>query len=407
MHNWQTLTITIPYSNWILTIDTLSAGTEFFKFFTDQIALSANSLDFRLQALYQGGVNKCKRYSRRDSVRSVCVLGSTKMVKAAESLPWVEKYRPTKLEELVSQKDIIHTLSSFMKEDILPHLLFYGPPGTGKTTTILACARQLYDVKQFSSMLNASDDRGIGVVREQILTFASTKNIFSKKFKLVILDEADSMTRDAQNALRRIIEKFTNNVRFCLICNYLSKIIPPVQSRCMRFRFGPLKSDEALSRLRYVVDEEKVKYDMTGLEDIVALSGGDMRRALNILQSTVMAFDVVNRENVYACVGYPKPDEILTMFNCLLNEDVNEAYKHITEMRIQKGLALQDILTSVHEYIHRVKMPSLARILLMDRMAQIEDNLSKGASDKIQLSALIASFQIARDIIAKEAKVVE
>ncbi|KHJ43813.1 putative replication factor C small subunit [Trichuris suis] len=332
------------------------------------------------------------------------------MVKAAESLPWVEKYRPTKLEELVSQKDIIHTLSSFMKEDILPHLLFYGPPGTGKTTTILACARQLYDVKQFSSMvleLNASDDRGIGVVREQILTFASTKNIFSKKFKLVILDEADSMTRDAQNALRRIIEKFTNNVRFCLICNYLSKIIPPVQSRCMRFRFGPLKSDEALSRLRYVVDEEKVKYDMTGLEDIVALSGGDMRRALNILQSTVMAFDVVNRENVYACVGYPKPDEILTMFNCLLNEDVNEAYKHITEMRIQKGLALQDILTSVHEYIHRVKMPSLARILLMDRMAQIEDNLSKGASDKIQLSALIASFQIARDIIAKEAKVVE
>uniref|UniRef100_A0A5S6QMG0 AAA domain-containing protein n=1 Tax=Trichuris muris TaxID=70415 RepID=A0A5S6QMG0_TRIMR len=327
-----------------------------------------------------------------------------------ESLPWVEKYRPAKLEDLISQKDIADTLNSFMKEDVLPHLLFYGPPGTGKTTTILACAKQLYDPKQFSSMvleLNASDDRGIGVVREQILTFASTKNIFNRKFKLVILDEADSMTRDAQNALRRIIEKFTNNVRFCLICNYLSKIIPPVQSRCMRFRFGPLNSDEVLSRIRYVIEEEKVQYDLEGLEDVVTLSGGDMRRALNILQSTVMAFKEVNRENVYACVGYPKPDEILSVFNCLLNDEVHSAYKRITEMKILKGLALQDILTSVHEYIHNVKIPSLARILLMDRMAEIEDNLSKGASDKIQLSALISTFQIARGIIGKEAQVVE
>lgn len=153
------------------------------------------------------------------------------------NLPWVEKYRPNALQELISHEDIINTIRRFISEDKLPHLLFYGPPGTGKTSTILACAKELYSPREFSSMvleLNASDDRGINVVRGQVLNFASTRTIFNSGFKLVILDEADSMTQDAQNALRRIIEKFTENVRFCLICNYLSKIIPALQSRYER-----------------------------------------------------------------------------------------------------------------------------------------------------------------------------
>lgn len=142
----------------------------------------------------------------------------------------------------------------------MPHLLFYGPPGTGKTSTILACAKQLYTPVQFKSMvleLNASDDRGIGIVRGQILNFASTRTIFSGTFKLIILDEADAMTNDAQNALRRIIEKYTENVRFCVICNYLSKIIPAVQSRCTRFRFAPLTPEQILPRLDKIVELEK------------------------------------------------------------------------------------------------------------------------------------------------------
>jgi replication factor C subunit 3/5 len=150
------------------------------------------------------------------------------------NLPWVEKYRPSALQELISHEDIIKTIRKFISEDKLPHLLFYGPPGTGKTSTILACAKEIYSTKECNSMvleLNASDDRGINVVRGQILNFASTRTIFNSGYKLVILDEADSMTNDAQNALRRIIEKFTENVRFCLICNYLSKIIPALQSR--------------------------------------------------------------------------------------------------------------------------------------------------------------------------------
>ena len=149
------------------------------------------------------------------------------------NLPWVEKYRPSVLQELISHEDIIRTIRKFISEEKLPHLLFYGPPGTGKTSTILACAKELYSPKEFNSMvleLNASDDRGINVVRNQILSFASTRTIFNSGYKLVILDEADAMTNDAQNALRRIIEKYTDNVRFCLICNYLSKIIPALQS---------------------------------------------------------------------------------------------------------------------------------------------------------------------------------
>ena len=227
------------------------------------------------------------------------------------NLPWVEKYRPSVLQELISHEDIIRTIRKFISEEKLPHLLFYGPPGTGKTSTILACAKELYSPKEFNSMvleLNASDDRGINVVRNQILSFASTRTIFNSGYKLVILDEADAMTNDAQNALRRIIEKYTDNVRFCLICNYLSKIIPALQSRyvmhtfiknlvftlfymlhkylpfifrCTRFRFGPLKSDQILPRLKHVAESENVSLTGDGEKALVKLSGGDMRKVKN------------------------------------------------------------------------------------------------------------------------------
>lgn len=212
----------------------------------------------------------------------------------------VEKYRPSTLNDLISHAEIISTSKShsasiiskancylyfsvtkFIDQNQLPHLLFYGPPGTGKTSTILACARQLYSPTQFNSMvleLNASDDRGINIVRGQILNFASTRTIFSGGFKLIILDECDAMTNDAQNALRRsiyytrdrrnflnlehnilftVIEKYTENVRFCIICNYLSKIIPAVQSRCTRFRFAPLAEEQIIPRLNFVIQQEK------------------------------------------------------------------------------------------------------------------------------------------------------
>lgn len=178
------------------------------------------------------------------------------------NLPWVEKYRPKELQDLVSHEGIKETMLRFIETKNVPHCLFYGPPGTGKTSTVIACARQMYGSKYKSMILelNASDDRGIDVVREQIKTFASTKTIFNLGVKLIILDEADSMTNIAQAALRRIIEQYSKNVRFFIICNYVSKILPAIQSRCTRFRFSPLEKQNILSFLQNVAQQEWYYY---------------------------------------------------------------------------------------------------------------------------------------------------
>lgn len=326
--------------------------------------------------------------------------------KDTSNLPWIEKYRPKKLDDLISHKDIINTISKFVKEDRLPHLLFYGPPGTGKTSTILAVARQIYSPNEFGSMvleLNASDDRGIGIVRENILSFASTRTIFKSGFKLVILDEADAMTRDAQNALRRVIEKFTENTRFCIICNYLSKIIPALQSRCTRFRFGPLSKDQMIPRLKHVIEQESVDVTSDGMNAIVTLACGDMRRSLNILQSASMAFDKVTEDNVYICVGHPLRKDIENIIQWLLNTNFNEAYNNILKLKTAKGLALQDILTEVHLYVHRIDFPIHVRIHLLEKMAETEFRLMSGTNERIQLSSLVSAFQIARDVTIQEA----
>ncbi|XP_066055744.1 replication factor C subunit 5 isoform X1 [Chamaea fasciata] len=352
------------------------------------------------------------------------------------NLPWVEKYRPQALSELVSHRDILSTVQRFISEDRLPHLLLYGPPGTGKTSTILACARQLYREREFGSMvlevsgnrvgwdatgrerlgwdagigihtfplqLNASDDRGIDIVRGPILSFASTRTIFKKGFKLVILDEADAMTQDAQNALRRVIEKFTENTRFCLICNYLSKIIPALQSRCTRFRFGPLTPELMVPRLQHVIQEEGVDVSEDGMKALVTLSSGDMRRALNILQSTSMAFGKVTEESVYTCTGHPLKSDIANILDWMLNQDFSTAYRKIMELKTLKGLALQDILTEIHLFVHRVDFPPSIRIQLLIKLADIEYRLAAGTSEKIQLSSLIAAFQVTRDLVVAEA----
>ncbi|XP_075881932.1 replication factor C subunit 5 [Nelusetta ayraudi] len=322
------------------------------------------------------------------------------------NLPWVEKYRPQTLDDLISHKDILSTIQRFINEEKLPHLLFYGPPGTGKTSTILACAKQLYKDKEFNSMvleLNASDDRGIDVVRGPILSFASTRTIFKKGFKLVILDEADAMTQDAQNALRRVIEKFTENTRFCLICNYLSKIIPALQSRCTRFRFGPLSPEQMMPRLEHVIQQESINITADGRKAIVTLSAGDMRRSINILQSTSMAYGEVTEETVYTCTGHPLRSDIANILDWSLNKDFTTAYKQILQLKTLKGLALQDILTEVHLLVHRVDFPAAVRMALLVKLADVEHRLASGPNEKIQLSSMVAAFQAVRDLVVSEA----
>ncbi|KAG4079825.1 hypothetical protein HA402_014956 [Bradysia odoriphaga] len=325
------------------------------------------------------------------------------VVEQRNNLPWVEKYRPATLNDLISHEEIIATINNFIKQDQLPHLLFYGPPGTGKTSTILACAKQLYKSSQLNSMvleLNASDDRGIGIVRGQILNFASTRTIFSGGFKLIILDEADAMTNDAQNALRRIIEKYTDNVRFCIICNYLSKIIPAVQSRCTRFRFAPLVEEQILPRLNHVIEEEKLTVTEDGKKALISLSGGDMRRVINVLQSTWMAFGNVTEENVYNCVGHPQKNDIQNIVGWLLGlESFQETFDKIQELKTNKGLALEDILREIHLFVMRIELPPTVMNTLIVKLADIEVRLAAGCLEKPQLAALIGGFQLARDMV--------
>jgi replication factor C subunit 3/5 len=321
-----------------------------------------------------------------------------------QSLPWVEKYRPKTLDDLISQDSIVDTIQRFIKNDQLPHLLFYGPPGTGKTSTILACAKQMYSPSEFSGMvleLNASDDRGIGIVRDQIMSFASTKTIFKKGFKLIILDEADAMTNDAQNALRRILEKFTDNVRFCIICNYLSKIIPAIQSRCTRFRFGPLSEEKMKFRLKHVVEQEKVDITPDGMKSLVYLAFGDMRKALNIMQSTHLAFNLVNEENVYNCVGHPSKNDMLQVINWLLNDDFSTIYNRLNHLKTLRGYALQDILNEIGRFVGLINFPQNVLIHILEKLSDIEHRLSFGTSEKLQMSSMIAAFIHARNMVGE------
>ncbi|CAK9301274.1 unnamed protein product [Gordionus sp. m RMFG-2023] len=319
-----------------------------------------------------------------------------------DNLPWIEKYRPKNFDEVIAHKDIIETIHKFIKENKLPHLLFYGTPGTGKTSTILACAKLLYTPKEYSSMvleLNASDDRGIEIVRGPILNFASTKTVFNQKFKLIILDEADAMTKDSQNALRRIIEKYTSNVRFCLIGNHLSGIIPAIISRCTRYRFGPLNSEAMLNRVTYIAQEEKLNVTDDGIKALVKLANGDMRKALNVMQSTSMAYDIIDQNNVYTTTGQPLPQDIKDILEWMLNLPLKSAYENILDLKVEKGLSLQDILTEIHLLVHLISLPVTILQSLTEKLANLEYQLSFGTNERIQLSALVGVFQSAKDPI--------
>ncbi|TPX47045.1 hypothetical protein SeMB42_g03491 [Synchytrium endobioticum] len=307
-----------------------------------------------------------------------------------ENLPWVEKYRPSTLDELISHRDIISTITKLIDENRLPHLLLYGPPGTGKTSTVLACAKRMYGLKWRAMVLelNASDDRGIDAVRDQIKTFAESMSIFKTGVKMVILDEADNMTQAAQAALRRVIEKYTKNVRFCLICNYVSKIIPAVQSRCTRFRFGPLVLEQIEPRLNAIVVKENVTMTTDGKNALLRLCKGDMRRVLNVLQATHAAFGIVSEETVYTCTGAPLPKDIERMLGWMFENDYSEAFANMERLKIDKGLALADIIGDLSSLVLKTDLPPPSRVYLLEKFAEIELNISTGCSEKIQSGGL-------------------
>jgi replication factor C subunit 3/5 len=270
-----------------------------------------------------------------------------------------------------------------------------------QTSTIVAAAKKMYGPTYHSMTLelNASDSRGIDVVRNEIKEFAGTRQLFSKGIKLIILDEADAMTSDAQFALRRVIEKHTRNARFCLICNYVNKIIPALQSRCTRFRFAPLKQEQIRGRLVEVAEAEKVNITECGIGAILNLSGGDMRRVLNLLQSTSMACELVDERNVYLTSGAPLPSDVKMVMEWLLNDNFKEAYEKLTGMGAIKGYALTDVLTDLTTIVMGMDFPPGVLAVLLDGMSDVEHRLAFGTDEKLQAASLVGVFVKARHLM--------
>ncbi len=305
---------------------------------------------------------------------------------------WTEKYRPQTLDEIVDQDEIVSRLKSFVKAKNVPHCIFAGPPGTGKTTAALCLAHDLYgeNYREYIMELNASDERGINVVRETVKTFARTRPMGEITFKILILDEADNMTDDAQQALRRTMERYTETARFILIANYSGKIIEPIQSRCAPFRFTYLPRESVIKRIKYICEKENVEILDDGIEAILEISEGDLRRTINILQTAASVGKPINAEIVYSVVGRANPYDVRKMMLTALNGDFLAARDKLRELIQKYGLSGADIIRQIHNEIFRLNVPEIWKVKLADIAGEIDYRLVQGANEEIQLSALLA-----------------
>lgn len=310
---------------------------------------------------------------------------------------WVEKYRPRNLDEVVGQKEIVERLKSYVKARTMPHLLFAGPAGTGKTTCAIALARELFGENWRASFheLNASDERGINIVRTKIKEYARTAAPNDVGFKIIFLDEADALTPDAQAALRRTMEMYSRTCRFILSCNFSSKIIEPIQSRCAVFRFRPLDEEDMKARLRYIAEQEGKTLTEEALDAIVYIASGDMRKAINILQMSAAISDKIDENVVYKATGIAKREDIENLVKEALSGNFLKAREMLHKMFVELGLSGEDVIKQIHRVIYELPIDDRLRVELLDRTGEIEFRMVEGANERIQLDALLAYFTLA------------
>lgn len=319
--------------------------------------------------------------------------------KNTNNLPWVEKYRPQLIDNVIGNKKIKEALNTYLKQHTLPHLLLHGPSGTGKTSIINSYAKQAYG--QYYNMMvlqiNASEERGIEIIRNKVKNFVITKCIYKvQPFKLVILDEADSMTFSAQSMLRRIIEDYTENARFCLICNKVKNIDIAIQSRCTQFKFSNLSKEDMKKGLIKICDENKIRYVNDGIDFLIKISKGDMRKAINNLQSLNMSYKILNTNNVCSFFGYPTVEDIDFIYNTTLKNNLEKSCEIIKKIIYDNQYSYLEIINELHEYVlnkflnDKIDVNKFSNIV--SKLKNLEYNIYICPIDELILASLVASF---------------
>lgn len=308
---------------------------------------------------------------------------------------WIEKYRPKSLSEVVGQTEVVERLKAYVKSKSMPHLMFAGRAGTGKTTCALALVREFFGEgwKLNFQELNASDERGIDVVRTKIKDFARMAPIGSD-FKVIFLDESDALTSDAQAALRRTMEMYTRTCRFILSCNYSSKIIEPIQSRCAVFSFRPLRPEDVKKYLARVAEKEGLVLQDDGIDALIYVAQGDLRKATNSLQVAAALTTTIDDESIYRSTQTVRPEEVKDLINTALEGDFTKARKGLETILIDYALSGEDLIRQIHRNMYDLQIKERDKVRLVDHIGEVEFRMVEGANPRIQLESLLAHFAL-------------